>query len=80
MPAPFVVLAQQLPMAILYDPKTLDPSGAAVADRLRKQAKTRAVKVVRDTFMYIMYICICLSIYLSIDRSIYLSIYLYVCM
>ena len=45
MPAPFVVLAQHLPMAVLYDPATLDLSDAAVADRLRKQAKTRAVKV-----------------------------------
>ena len=44
-PAPFVVLAQYLPMAVLYDPATLDLSDASVADRLRKQAKTRAVKV-----------------------------------
>ena len=45
-PAPFVVLARHLPMAVLYDPHTLDLSDAAVADRLRKQAKTRAVKVI----------------------------------
>ena len=32
-------------MAVLYDPATLDLSDASVADRLRKQAKTRAVKV-----------------------------------
>lgn len=44
-PAPFVVLAKHLPMAVLYDPNTLDLSDASVADRLRKQAKTRAVKV-----------------------------------
>ncbi len=44
-PAPFVVLAQFLPMAVLYDPATLDLGDASVADRLRKQAKTRAVKV-----------------------------------
>jgi len=44
-PAPFVVLAKHLPMAVLYDPATLDLSDASVADRLRKQAKTRAVKV-----------------------------------
>ena len=44
-PAPFVILAQYLPMAVLYDPATLDLSDASVADRLRKQAKTRAVKV-----------------------------------
>ena len=44
-PAPFVVLARHLPMAVLYDPLTLDLSDASVADRLRKQAKTRAVKV-----------------------------------
>jgi len=47
-PAPFVVLARHLPMAVLYDPQTLDLSDAAVADRLRKQAKTRAVKVLRE--------------------------------
>lgn len=40
-----MVLAQHLPMAVLYDPATLDLSDASVADRLRKQAKTRAVKV-----------------------------------
>lgn len=40
-----MVLAQYLPMAVLYDPATLDLSDASVADRLRKQAKTRAVKV-----------------------------------
>jgi len=40
-----VVLAQYLPMAVLYDPATLDLGDASVADRLRKQAKTRAVKV-----------------------------------
>mmetsp|Transcript_16128 Transcript_16128/g.25026 ORF Transcript_16128/g.25026 Transcript_16128/m.25026 type:complete len:224 (-) Transcript_16128:283-954(-) len=47
-PAPFVVLARHLPMAVLYDPLTLDLSDASVADRLRKQAKTRAVKVLRE--------------------------------
>jgi len=47
-PAPFVVLARHLPMAVLYDPATLDLSDASVADRLRKQAKTRAVKVLRE--------------------------------
>jgi len=48
LPAPFVVLAKQLPMAVLYDPTALDLSDASVADRLRKQAKTRAVKVLRE--------------------------------
>ena len=48
-PAPFVVLAWHLPMAVRYDPATLDLSDASVADRLRKQAKTRAVKVLRET-------------------------------
>ena len=47
-PAPFVVLARQLSMAIAYDSAQLDPSQAAVADRLRKQAKTRAVKEIRE--------------------------------
>eukprot|EP00961_Rhodomonas_salina_P184204 2487263-Rhodomonas_salina.2 len=35
-------------MAVLYDPQTLDLADASVADRLRKQAKTRAVKVLRE--------------------------------
>jgi hypothetical protein len=47
-PAPFVVLARQLSMAIAYNSEHLDPSQAAVADRLRKQAKTRAVKEIRE--------------------------------
>ena len=37
MPSAFVVLARQLSMAIAYSPTQLDPSHAAVADRLRKQ-------------------------------------------
>lgn len=32
-PSPFVVLARDLPMAILYDPSTLDLTDASVADR-----------------------------------------------
>eukprot|EP00960_Hanusia_phi_P069207 767028-Hanusia_phi.AAC.3 len=47
-PAPFVVLARHLPMAVRYDPTLLDLTDASVADRLRKQAKTRAVKVLRE--------------------------------
>ena len=35
-------------MALLYDPAALDLSDSAVADRLRKQAKTRAVKLLRE--------------------------------
>eukprot|EP00961_Rhodomonas_salina_P040780 547915-Rhodomonas_salina.1 len=35
-------------MALLYDPALLDASDSAVADRLRKQAKTRAVKLIRE--------------------------------
>jgi hypothetical protein len=35
-------------MAVLYPSDELDPSSAAVADRLRKQAKTRAVRLVRE--------------------------------
>ena len=35
-------------MAVMYQSEELDPSSAAVADRLRKQAKTRAVKLVRE--------------------------------
>jgi hypothetical protein len=48
-PAPFVLLAKQLPMAVLYDPSSLDVNDAAVADRLRKQAKTRAVRLLRES-------------------------------
>ena len=47
-PAPFVVLARDLPMALLYDPAMLDLTDSSVADRLRKQAKTRAVKLLRE--------------------------------
>lgn len=47
-PAPFVLLAQQLPMAVMYDPSTLNPKLPSAADRLRKQAKTRAIKVLRE--------------------------------
>ena len=47
-PAPFVMLARDLPMALLYNPKQLDLADSSVADRLRKQAKTRAVKLLRE--------------------------------
>jgi hypothetical protein len=47
-PAPFVMLARDLPMALLFDPKMLDIADSSVADRLRKQAKTRAVKLLRE--------------------------------
>ena len=47
-PAPFVVLARQVKMAVSYDATALDPSQASVADRLRKQVKTHAVKVLRE--------------------------------
>ena len=35
-------------MALLYDPTLLDLTDSSVADRLRKQAKTRAVKLLRE--------------------------------
>jgi hypothetical protein len=47
-PAPFVVLARHVKMAVSYDATSLDPSQASVADRLRKQVKTHAVKVLRE--------------------------------
>ena len=47
-PAPFVVLSRRMHIAVSYDAATLDPSCASVADRLRKQAKTRAVKILRE--------------------------------
>ncbi|KAJ1481273.1 hypothetical protein T484DRAFT_1808100 [Baffinella frigidus] len=47
-PCPFIILVRQLPMAVLYDPAALDPTTSAIADRLRKQAKTRAIKLLRE--------------------------------
>jgi hypothetical protein len=47
-PAPVVVLFPTLPMAMEYDALTVDPTNQGTADRLRKQAKTRAVKLVRE--------------------------------
>jgi len=47
-PAPFVILSRKLHMAVSYNSKDLDTSCASVADRLRKQAKTRAVKILRE--------------------------------
>eukprot|EP00960_Hanusia_phi_P030746 748821-Hanusia_phi.AAC.3 len=41
-PCPFIMLARQLPMAVAYD------TAIQVADRLRKQAKTRAIKLLRE--------------------------------
>ena len=38
LPAPFVILSRRMHIAVSYDPATLDPSCASVADRLRKQA------------------------------------------
>jgi hypothetical protein len=42
------MLADTLEMAVVYSSSGVDPSSAAVADRLRKQAKTRAVRLVRE--------------------------------
>ena len=47
-PAPFVVLSRRLHVAVSYNSKVLDASCPGVADRLRKQAKTRAVKILRE--------------------------------
>lgn len=47
-PAPFVVLARDLHMAVSYESTCVNPSQASVADRLRKQIKTHAVKVLRE--------------------------------
>jgi len=47
-PCPFIMLAKQLPMAVMYDSATINPAHANVADRLRKQAKTRAIKLLRE--------------------------------
>lgn len=50
-PAPFVVLLRNLSMAVTYDPTVLDTTIASVADRLRKQIKTHAVKVIREVIV-----------------------------
>jgi len=50
-PAPVVILCPILPMAMEYDALTVDPTNQGTADRLRKQAKTRAVKLVRELLM-----------------------------
>jgi hypothetical protein len=42
------MLVDTLEMAVVYSSHGIDPSSAAVADRLRKQAKTRAVRLVRE--------------------------------
>jgi hypothetical protein len=47
-PAPFVILSRKLHIAVSYKSDDLDTSCASVADRLRKQAKTRAVKILRE--------------------------------
>eukprot|EP00291_Cryptomonas_curvata_P017329 CAMPEP_0172162998 /NCGR_PEP_ID=MMETSP1050-20130122/7019_1 /TAXON_ID=233186 /ORGANISM="Cryptomonas curvata, Strain CCAP979/52" /LENGTH=356 /DNA_ID=CAMNT_0012833123 /DNA_START=291 /DNA_END=1357 /DNA_ORIENTATION=- len=48
-PAPFVVLARDVRMAALYDPAAGDPAQqAGAAERLRKQLRTHAVRVVRE--------------------------------
>ena len=47
-PAPFVILSRKLHIAVSYSANELDTTCASVADRLRKQAKTRAVKVLRE--------------------------------
>jgi hypothetical protein len=47
-PAPFVVLSRHMPMAVTYDPSAVDPAIATVADSLRKQMKTHAVKILRE--------------------------------
>ena len=47
-PCPFILLTEQLPMAVTYESGALNPAEANVADRLRKQAKTRAIKLLRE--------------------------------
>jgi hypothetical protein len=43
-----VVLSRKLHVAVRFNSAVLDAACAGVADRLRKQAKTRAVKIVRE--------------------------------
>ena len=40
-PCPFIMLAKNLPMAVVYDPAALNPTNGNVADRLRKQAQKK---------------------------------------
>jgi hypothetical protein len=48
-PAPFVVLCEQLAVAAMYNPQHMDPAvDASVADKLRKQSKSRAVRFIRE--------------------------------
>ena len=51
-PAPFIVLTSTLPVAGLYNPSVVDPySSHSTAEKLRKQAKLRAVRFVRETIL-----------------------------
>ena len=51
-PAPFIVLISCLPVAGLYNPSVVDPySSHNTAEKLRKQAKLRAVRFVRETIL-----------------------------
>jgi hypothetical protein len=50
-PAPVVVLCPKLPVAMEYDVLTVDSKIQSTADSLIKQAKTRAVKLVRKLLM-----------------------------
>lgn len=45
---PFVILSHALPIAVSYDSRNVNVSDANVVDCLRKQAKTRAVKLIRE--------------------------------
>jgi hypothetical protein len=39
------MLAKNLPMAVVYDPAALNPTNGNVADRLRKQAKKKKLRL-----------------------------------
>jgi len=47
-PAPLVILCPHLAVAMEYDSSCVDITNQGTADRLRKQAKTRAVKLMRE--------------------------------
>ena len=51
-PAPFIILTSSLPVAGLYNPGVVDPySSHNTAEKLRKQAKLRAVRFVREAIL-----------------------------
>ena len=68
-PTPFVILSHELPIAVAYDARSLDVREANVVDCLRKQAKTRAFKLIKE-------VSLSLALSLARSRSLSLSVWL----